>query len=226
MIRYQLGKRGSGWFPKLFGDWDAALDAFMKHLHETAEKPWHIWWPLKHRWGPDRNDQGLRNRLDDLIHHGDPGDRRIVRGEGKGDPQWMLRKLEVLDPDQEERNEIVEVALAQLGDEYTFGAQGPTEFDCSGLIRYCTGHATGIWLPHSSNMIMLDDRVRTFEDRSKVLGGDFVFCHVGRLGPGISDHCGIAKNKDTIIDASSSFDMVVQRKIDSNPIMRFGRLEL
>jgi peptidoglycan DL-endopeptidase CwlO len=42
-----------------------------------------------------------------------------------------------------------EVAMAQRGDPYVWGAEGPDSFDCSGLVLYAY-RAAGISLPHSS----------------------------------------------------------------------------
>ena len=45
----------------------------------------------------------------------------------------------------------VDTALAQIGDPYVWAGGGPDSFDCSGLTQYAYA-ATGIYLPHSSNM--------------------------------------------------------------------------
>ncbi len=45
--------------------------------------------------------------------------------------------------------QVVQVAMAQLGKPYVYGASGPFSFDCSGLITYCY-QAVGILLPHYS----------------------------------------------------------------------------
>ena len=44
---------------------------------------------------------------------------------------------------------VVQVALAQLGKPYVYGASGPFSFDCSGLITYAY-QAVGLDLPHYS----------------------------------------------------------------------------
>ncbi len=44
---------------------------------------------------------------------------------------------------------VVQVAMAQLGKPYVYGASGPFSFDCSGLITYCY-QAIGVLLPHYS----------------------------------------------------------------------------
>jgi cell wall-associated NlpC family hydrolase len=45
--------------------------------------------------------------------------------------------------------QAAEVAMQQVGDTYIYGAEGPDEFDCSGLTMYAYA-AVGIDLPHSS----------------------------------------------------------------------------
>lgn len=45
---------------------------------------------------------------------------------------------------------VVEVAYAQLGKPYVWGAAGPDSFDCSGLVAYCYSVGAGIEITHSS----------------------------------------------------------------------------
>lgn len=47
------------------------------------------------------------------------------------------------------RSEVVERALAQLGDDYGSGGEGPDVFDCSGLVVY-SWRAAGVELEHYS----------------------------------------------------------------------------
>lgn len=227
MIVYQLGRRGDGWLPKEYTDWRELLDELFKRLRDKGDAPFNIWRAHAKRWSRNRTEPEVRERLGESIKDGDPGDSRIVRSSPDHAVQFMVRKREVLSPEEKQRSEIVHVALAQIGDDYSWGIEGPDAFDCSGLTRYCVGHATGIWLPHSAHLQMLDKRLRRFDARSHVQGGDLVFYDAGpRLSPGMADHVGIARSKDIVIDASSSLDRVVQRAIDSNNILRFGRLEL
>jgi len=44
---------------------------------------------------------------------------------------------------------VLAVARAQLGKPYAWGADGPSEFDCSGLTMFAW-HAAGVDLPHNS----------------------------------------------------------------------------
>lgn len=45
---------------------------------------------------------------------------------------------------------VVDVAYAQLGKPYVWGAEGPNSFDCSGLTMYCYRVGAGISISHSS----------------------------------------------------------------------------
>lgn len=47
-------------------------------------------------------------------------------------------------------NTIIQAALSRQGDEYVWGADGPSQFDCSGLTMWAYAHG-GITLPHSSS---------------------------------------------------------------------------
>jgi len=67
----------------------------------------------------------------------------------------------------------VEVALAQLGKPYRWGAGGPHRFDCSGLTSYAWA-AAGVTLPRSSRMQYAGT---TRISRSELEPGDLVFYH-------------------------------------------------
>ncbi|GAB3927295.1 C40 family peptidase [Kribbella albertanoniae] len=74
----------------------------------------------------------------------------------------------------------VQAAMNQLGDSYVWGAEGPTSFDCSGLMLYAWGKA-GVSLPHSSKAQANEGRRIS---KSQLMPGDLVFfyspiTHVG-----------------------------------------------
>ena len=48
-----------------------------------------------------------------------------------------------------ERHRVIDIARAQEGDPYVYGADGPDSFDCSGLVQYAFGKI-GKYLPHNS----------------------------------------------------------------------------
>jgi cell wall-associated NlpC family hydrolase len=82
----------------------------------------------------------------------------------------------------------------------------------------------GTRLLHSAEGQRTSAMVDTFDARSKIVPGDLVFYHTGRLASGVADHVGIASSGSDVIDASSSLDEVVERDIDANPVMAFGRI--
>lgn len=65
----------------------------------------------------------------------------------------------------------VEAAMNQLGDSYVWGADGPSSFDCSGLMMYAWGKA-GVSLSHSSKAQYGEGR---HVSRSDLKPGDLVF---------------------------------------------------
>jgi hypothetical protein len=127
--------------------------------------------------------------------------------------------------------QIVRAARSQLGVPYIFGAADPKDpgdtaaaFDCSGLTMWAYAQV-GVKLLHSAESQRKTAAVKLFDDRARVVPGDLVFYHTGRLPPGVADHVGIASSEATVIDASSTLKEVVERKIDSNPILTFGRIK-
>ncbi len=65
----------------------------------------------------------------------------------------------------------VETAYAQLGDSYSWGADGPDSFDCSGLTMYSYA-AAGVSLPHSSRS---QSTMGVAVSRDELQPGDLVF---------------------------------------------------
>lgn len=74
-------------------------------------------------------------------------------------------------PSGDPHTDVVQVAMAQLGKPYRYGASGPDAFDCSGLTMYCYGRV-GISLPHhSGSQYGVGEKV----GRSELQPGDLVF---------------------------------------------------
>jgi peptidoglycan DL-endopeptidase CwlO len=100
----------------------------------------------------------------------------------------------------------VEYALAQVGDAYVWGAEGPDAFDCSGLTLMAWRQA-GVSLPHSSSMQMSSG---TPVSQSQLQPGDLVFyyspvSHVGiYIGDGKLVH---AANPSTGVEVTGVFSM-------------------
>lgn len=65
----------------------------------------------------------------------------------------------------------VQAALSQLGDPYVWGADGPSSYDCSGLMMYAWGKA-GVSLSHSSKAQAGEGRRVS---KSQLMPGDLIF---------------------------------------------------
>ena len=71
---------------------------------------------------------------------------------------------------------VLQIAAAQSGDRYVYGAAGPDQFDCSGFTQYVFGHV-GISLPHSAAQ-----QAAAATPVSQPQPGDLVFVHNGSGG--------------------------------------------
>jgi peptidoglycan DL-endopeptidase CwlO len=78
---------------------------------------------------------------------------------------------------------VLNLAAAQSGDSYVYGAAGPDSFDCSGLTQYVFG-LIGISLPHSAA-----EQAALATPVSRPRPGDLVFVHNG--GGGSVSHVAI-----------------------------------
>ncbi len=106
------------------------------------------------------------------------------------------------------REDVVGIALSQLGKPYRWGSDGPNSFDCSGLVAYSYAQV-GIYLPHSSSaQYSMGEHV----SRDELLPGDLVFFSRGR---GIS-HVGIYVGDGNFIHAPQSGDVVKIQPLSSH----------
>ena len=71
---------------------------------------------------------------------------------------------------------VLQIAAAQSGDSYSYGAAGPDSFDCSGFTQYVFG-LIGISLPHSAA-----GQASFATPVSRPQPGDLVFVHKGGGG--------------------------------------------
>ena len=100
---------------------------------------------------------------------------------------------------------IVDIAAAQAGDPYSYGAEGPNSFDCSGLTQYVHSKV-GIDLPRTTS----DQRAAVARiPKSEMKPGDLVF-----FGSGSSPyHVGIYAGGDKIWAAPEPGDVVRKQDI-------------
>ena len=99
----------------------------------------------------------------------------------------------------------VDIALAQRGKPYVWGAGGPGSFDCSGLTQYAF-RAAGISLPHSSrNQSGMGQAV----SRDQLQPGDLVFFYRP------VSHVGIYIGNGQMVHAPTSGDVVKITSVDA-----------
>jgi cell wall-associated NlpC family hydrolase len=95
----------------------------------------------------------------------------------------------------------VQIARNQIGDPYSYGANGPRRFDCSGLIYYSYRKAGFTNVPRTS------DQQARFADRIKrknMRRGDLMFFHSGGDVYHVAVFAGWHKGKRRMIHAPSS----------------------
>jgi peptidoglycan DL-endopeptidase CwlO len=78
----------------------------------------------------------------------------------------------------------VRAALSRLGRPYVWGATGPDQFDCSGLVQWSYAHA-GIHLDRTTYQ-QINDGIPV--PRSKVRPGDLIFPHAGHVQMAIGNN--------------------------------------
>ncbi|WP_241249330.1 C40 family peptidase [Rhodococcus sp. X156] len=91
----------------------------------------------------------------------------------------------------------VNVALAQVGKPYVWGATGPSSFDCSGLVQYAYKQA-GVSLPRTTSQQV---KVGVAVTASQMQPGDLVFAYGG-------GHVGIYVGNGKYVHAPTSGDVV------------------
>lgn len=108
---------------------------------------------------------------------------------------------------------IVLLAKAQVGKPYSYGAEGSSSFDCSGLAYYVYKYAAGVTLKRESCDQGTDSRFSTIRSVSSMKVGDLV-CFITAGGNEI-DHVGVYIGGGKFIHASANADKVVQSTFDS-----------
>jgi len=113
-------------------------------------------------------------------------------------------------------NAVMSWASKQKGKPYSYGAAGPSRFDCSGLVMYVFSHAVGRSLPHNAQ----SQYARTWHiSRSQLRPGDLVF----EVSGGSAYHVGIYAGNGYFWHAPHSGTVVKKQKMYSSN-WRFGRI--
>ncbi|CEQ08816.1 SH3-domain-containing protein [[Clostridium] sordellii] len=97
---------------------------------------------------------------------------------------------------------IINLAKAQLGKPYVWGAEGPNAFDCSGLTYYVYGQ-NGVSLPRTARE---QSNVGTTISQSQLQPGDLIFSSTD--GSGRVTHVGIYIGNGQMIHAPQEGDVV------------------
>lgn len=111
---------------------------------------------------------------------------------------------------------IADVSVAQIGDDYSYGAAGPDAFDCSGFTSYVLRHAVGVEIPRTSQA-QRDSLPYVAAGDAQV--GDVVFFHGSNGGV---YHTAIYAGNGRMWAASSSADAVREQSVYSSSVS-YGR---
>lgn len=104
------------------------------------------------------------------------------------------------------------IALGNRGKPYVFGAEGPDNYDCSGLTRNAYGYLD-VELIHSAQYVAYDDRYQTLNDPSDLAVGDLIFFDTV-ADKDKCDHVGIWIGLNRFVHASSSQMVVMVSELD------------
>jgi cell wall-associated NlpC family hydrolase len=90
-----------------------------------------------------------------------------------------------------QRAKVTHYAEAQIGDGYRFGASGPNNFDCSGLVMRAWSKV-GFALPHQSGQMVTARNIRqvpySIHNRRQLQPGDLVFYYGSIYHPSTVSH--------------------------------------
>ncbi|WP_230415978.1 NlpC/P60 family protein [Micromonospora tarapacensis] len=107
----------------------------------------------------------------------------------------------------------VTFACAQIGKPYSWGAEGPNAYDCSGLTLAAWARA-GVALPHNAAR---QRRVTASVSRGALRAGDLVFYYRDL------HHIGMYVGGGWVVHASRAGQPVKMKQLDSSPVHSFGR---
>lgn len=109
---------------------------------------------------------------------------------------------------------FAETALTKLGKPYVWGATGPNQFDCSGLVDWAAQTSTGHSLPRVTyDLIKMGTRINPADARP----GDLVFSNFSSRGP---EHVQIALGGGKVVHAPQNNDVVKISTVPNNCIVK------
>ena len=116
--------------------------------------------------------------------------------------------------DTSKADAVVALAKKQLDKKYVYAAEGPDNFDCSGLTYYVFKKAAGITLKRTAYQQGYDDRYEKISSISSLRVGDLVFFNTSSDSD-LCDHSGIYLGGNQFIHASSAGGKVMISSLSS-----------
>ena len=101
---------------------------------------------------------------------------------------------------------LLKVALSKLGCSYKYGSKGPDRFDCSGFVYWCLNQVGVKQSYITSYQWRTVGKYKKITSYSSLKAGDIIV---------VSGHVGIIGENGTVIDASSSRQQIMHRKLSS-----------
>ncbi len=101
---------------------------------------------------------------------------------------------------------LLKVALSKLGCPYKYGAKGPDKFDCSGFVYWCLNQVGVKQSYITSYQWRTIGKYKKITSYSSLKAGDIIV---------VTGHVGIIGEDGTVIDASSSRQQIMHRKLSS-----------
>ena len=188
----------------------------LKQLYELAKKYWTH--PVKTGQAMFDSINGLTGAINSLAQG--IRDKSESQGVDWWSQLWKMVEGKVNDGDVDAKGLLKAVEKYGEGKPYVWGADGPSQFDCSGLVMYALKHQYGIDFPHYSGaQYGMTEHI----PKSEAKMGDLVF-----WGKGGSEHVGVYAGGNRYFSAQSESQGIHMNTLDSvvgkgKPL--FGRIK-
>lgn len=111
--------------------------------------------------------------------------------------------------------QVIDLAMEQMGKPYVYATRGPNTFDCSGLTLYCFREIAGITLGRSAQLQGYNNNFDMIESPSELKRGDIVCFDTEPDDSDLTDHVGIYLGGGKFIHASSAAGKVIISDMNS-----------
>ena len=106
-------------------------------------------------------------------------------------------------------DELIDLAMAQLGKPYVYATRGTRSFDCSGFTLYCFREIAGITLGRSAQSQGYNNKYTRIDSYTDLKRGDIVCFNTVEEDTDMTDHVGIYLGNGQFIHASSVAGKVI-----------------